>query len=86
MYHPFIFPFSYSLASHYDSMSIKGSIGLFVRHNNREESYLVPEELVSHIAISISCLVIFFDFTTRYQHEALVNCCVLLIFNIKSHS
>jgi hypothetical protein len=29
-------------------------------HNNREEPYLIPEELVSHIAISLSCLVIFF--------------------------
>jgi hypothetical protein len=47
-------------------MSIKGSIGIVCKtHNNREESYLVPEELVSHIAISLSCLVIFFDFTTE---------------------
>jgi hypothetical protein len=47
-------------------MSIKGSIGLFVRHNNKDESYLVLEELVSHIAIFfiLSCLVILFDFTT----------------------
>jgi hypothetical protein len=54
-------------------------------HNKREESYVVPEELVSHIAISLYCLIIFFDFTTRYQHEALVHCCVLLIFNIKNY-
>jgi hypothetical protein len=33
-------------------MSIKWSIELYVRtHNNREESYIVPEKLVSHIAI-----------------------------------
>jgi hypothetical protein len=68
-------------------MSIKGIIGVVCKtHNNREESYIVPEELVLHIAISLSCLVIFFDFTTRYQHEALANCYVLLIFNIKSYS
>jgi len=54
-------------------------------HNNREESYIVSEELVSHIAISLYCFIIFFDFTTRYQHEALASCCVLLIFNIKSY-
>jgi hypothetical protein len=67
-------------------MSIKWSIGVVCKtHNNREESYLVPEELVSHIAISLSYFVIFFDFTIRYQHEALANCCVLLIFNIKSY-
>jgi hypothetical protein len=67
-------------------MSIKGSIGVVCKtHNNREESYLVPEELVSHIIISLSYFVIFFDFTIRYQHEALPNCCVLLIFNIKSY-
>jgi hypothetical protein len=67
-------------------MSIKGSIELYVRtHNNREESYRVPEELVSHITISLSCIVIFFDFTTCYQHDALASCCVLLIFNIKSY-
>jgi hypothetical protein len=54
-------------------MSIKGSVEVYVvTHNNREESYIVPEELVSHIAISF--LVIFFDFTTRYQHEALASC------------
>jgi hypothetical protein len=48
-------------------MSIKGSIKVVCKtHNNREESYLIPEELVSHIAISLSCLVIFFDFTTIY--------------------
>jgi hypothetical protein len=34
-------------------------------HNNGEESYLVPEELVLHIVISLSCLIIFFDFTTK---------------------
>lgn len=46
-------------------MSIKRSIELFVMtHNNREVSYIVPEELLSHIAIFISCLIIFFDFTT----------------------
>jgi hypothetical protein len=35
-------------------------LGLFVRHNNRDESYLVPEELVSHIAIFLSCPVLLF--------------------------
>jgi hypothetical protein len=65
-------------------MSIKGSIELYVKtYNNREEPYIVPEELVSHIAISLSCLVILLDFTTRYQHEALASCCVFMIFNIK---
>ena len=37
------------------------------KKNNREESYLVLEELVSYIVISLSCLVIifiFFYFTT----------------------
>jgi len=58
---------SYSLTSHYDSMAIKWSIELYVmRHNNREETYIVLEELVSLIAISLSCLVILLDFTTRY--------------------
>jgi hypothetical protein len=48
-------------------MSIKRSVEFYVkRHNNREESYIVPEELVSHIAISLSYLVILLDFTTRY--------------------
>jgi hypothetical protein len=47
-------------------MSIKGIIGVVCKtHNNREESYIVPEELVLHITISLSCLVIFFDFTTN---------------------
>jgi hypothetical protein len=46
-------------------MSIKGIIEVVCKtHNNREESYIVPKELVLHIAISLSCLVIFFDFTT----------------------
>jgi hypothetical protein len=35
-----------------------------MKHNNREETYIVPEELVSHIEISLSCLVILLDFTT----------------------
>jgi len=34
-------------------------------HNNREESYIVTEELVSHITISLYCLIIFFYFTTQ---------------------
>jgi hypothetical protein len=67
-------------------MSIKGSVEVYVEiHNNREESYTVPEELVSHITISLYFLVIFFYFTTRYQHKTLASCCVLLIFNIKSY-
>jgi hypothetical protein len=46
-------------------MSIKGSVEVYVEiHNNREESYIVPKELVSHIAVSLYCFVIFFDFTT----------------------
>jgi hypothetical protein len=41
---------SYSLTSHYDFMSIKGSIELYVKiHNYREESCIVPEELVSYL-------------------------------------
>jgi hypothetical protein len=46
-------------------MSIKGSIELFIMtHNNREVSYIIPEEQLSHIAIFLSCFIIFFDFTT----------------------
>jgi hypothetical protein len=45
-------------------MSIKMSVELYVkRHNNRKESYIVPKELVLHITISLSCLVILLDFT-----------------------
>jgi hypothetical protein len=33
-------------------------------HNKREISYIVLEELVSHIAFFLSYPVIFFDFTT----------------------
>jgi hypothetical protein len=35
---------------------------VYKSHNYREESYIVSEELVSHITISLSCLVIFFFF------------------------
>jgi len=56
----------YTLTSHYNFMSIKVSIELYVRtHNNKEELYIVPEELVLHITIYLSCIVIFFDFTTN---------------------
>jgi hypothetical protein len=43
------------------------------------------QELVPHITIFLSSLVIFFDFTTHFQHKALASCCVILIFNIKSY-
>jgi hypothetical protein len=37
-------------------MYIKWSIELYVStHNNKEESYIVPEELLSHITISLTC-------------------------------
>ena len=36
-------------------------------HNNREELYIVFEELASHIAIPLSYLIIFFHFTTLSQ-------------------
>jgi hypothetical protein len=49
-------------------MSIKGIIGVVCKtHNKREISYIVPEELVLHVTISLSCLVIFFDFTTVFE-------------------
>ena len=85
MYHPFHIPIFifFNLPLFY---AYKRKHWLVCRtHNKREISYIFLEELVSHIAFSLSYLVIFFDFTTRYQHEALANCCVLLIFNIKSH-
>jgi len=53
-------------------MSIKWSIVVYEEiHNNREETYIVPEELVSHIAISLSYLVIYWIL----QHVG-INCCV----------
>jgi hypothetical protein len=55
------------------NLFIKGMAS--VKYNNGGE----------YIAFFLSYPVIFFDFTTRYQQEALANCCVLLIFNIKSH-
>jgi hypothetical protein len=49
-------------------MSIKGSVELYVKiHNNREESYIILEKLIFYIAISLFCLIIFFNFTTKTE-------------------
>jgi hypothetical protein len=41
------------------------------KHKKREISYIVLEELVSHIAFSLSYLVIFFDFTKLLKFSIL---------------
>jgi hypothetical protein len=53
------------------------------KHNNRKESYIVLE-LVSHIAISFYCFVIFFDFTIfmSFSPKLLSIFCLLLIANL----
>ena len=38
---------------------------VFKIDNNREESYIILEELVLHFLISLSYLIILFDFTTN---------------------